>query len=188
MYLIVGLGNPGKKYERTRHNAGFDAIEILANRLSIKVSKLRCKALTGEGFVGGEKLVLAMPQTYMNLSGEAVSALMHYFDVPPERLIVIYDDIDLDVGRLRVRGKGSAGTHNGMKSIIYHLETDEFPRVRVGVGKPQNERMDLADFVLSNYAKDEREAMFGALERAGDAALCIIQNGVDEAMARNNGK
>lgn len=188
MYLIVGLGNPGRKFERTRHNAGFDAIILLAEKLRIRVSKIRCKAVVGEGLYEGEKVVLAMPQTFMNLSGESVIELMKYYKVPTSKLIVIYDDIDLDVGRLRVRPRGSAGSHNGMKSIIYCIGSEEFPRVRVGIGRQADARMDLKDYVLSHYTKDERQAMFDALLRAGDAALTIIKDGIDEAMAQNNGK
>jgi PTH1 family peptidyl-tRNA hydrolase len=186
--LIVGLGNPGAKYARTRHNAGSDALELLAEKLGARIAKLRGKALTGEAFYGSEKLILALPQTFMNLSGESVRELMRFYDLGAEKLIVLYDDIDLAAGRLRVRPKGSAGSHNGMKSILYSIGSEEFPRVRIGIGHKPDERMDLKDYVLGHYGKDEQEAMFQAFLRAGEAALTIVSAGVEEAMAKFNGK
>ena len=135
MYLIVGLGNPGAKYQFTRHNTGFNAVEVLAQRLEIRLDKLKCKARIGEGRLGDERVVLAQPQTYMNLSGESVRELLNWYKCPLEHMIVIYDDIDLPPGRIRIRAKGSAGTHNGMRNIIYQLGRDDFPRVRIGIGR-----------------------------------------------------
>ena len=154
MYIIVGLGNPGDKYEKTRHNVGFNVIDLLAKEYSIDVSKLKHKALIGEGRVGTEKVILVKPMTYMNLSGESVVDICNYYNVDLENVIVIYDDIDLDVGKIRIRKKGSGGTHNGMRSIIKCLGSNEFPRVRVGISKPKNGQ-DLADFVLSRFAKED---------------------------------
>ena len=149
MYIIAGLGNPGKKYENTRHNMGFTAIDLLAEKFGIKVNKLRFKALTGEGRIAGQKVLLIKPQTYMNLSGESVRMALDYYKEPPENLIVIYDDIDIPTGSIRIRKKGSAGTHNGMKSIIYDLQFDDFPRLRIGIGTDRKE--DMIHFVLFNY-------------------------------------
>ena len=173
MYLIAGLGNPGKQYEGSRHNAGFSSVDILADKLGISINENKHKGLCGKGIIGGEKVILLKPQTYMNLSGES--------------LIVIYDDIDLAVGHLRVRVKGSAGGHNGIKSIIAHLGTQEFPRVRVGVGaKP--DRMDLADYVLGRFSQIERPVMEEAFETAAQAAIAIVEEGIDKAMNRFNGR
>ncbi len=181
MYVVVGLGNPGRKYARTRHNAGFDAVEILASRLGVSMTKLRCKALIGEGTVGGERVVLAQPQTFMNLSGESVRELVSWYKIDLDHLIVIYDDCDLPLGRLRVRAKGSAGTHNGMKSVLYQLGSEDFPRVRVGIGRPP-EGWDLADYVLSGYpAASDRKVMFDALTKAGEAVEKIILEGLPRA-------
>lgn len=134
MYIIAGLGNPGKKYENTRHNMGFTAIDLLAEKFGIKVNKLRFKALTGEGRIAGQKVLLIKPQTYMNLSGESVRMALDYYKEPPENLIVIYDDIDIPTGSIRIRKKGSAGTHNGMRNILYQIQSEDFPRIRVGIG------------------------------------------------------
>ena len=134
MYVIVGLGNPGKKYENTRHNMGFLAVDVLAEKYDIKVNKIKFKSLVGEGRIAGEKVVLAKPQTYMNLSGEAVREIVDFYKIEPQQLIVIYDDIDIDTGAIRIRKKGSAGTHNGMRNILYQIRTEDFPRIRVGIG------------------------------------------------------
>lgn len=187
MYIIVGLGNPTKEYEGTRHNMGFAAVDALADKIGISVTEKKHKALFGKGVIGGMKVILAKPQTFMNLSGESVRAMADYYKVSPEEIIVIFDDISLDMGQLRVRGKGSAGGHNGIKSIIAHLGTQEFARVRVGVGdKPKN--MDLADYVLGRLSKGEQEVMGDAVRAAADAAVTIIEDGVDTAMNRFNGK
>ncbi|GAU76112.1 aminoacyl-tRNA hydrolase [Fusibacter sp. 3D3] len=185
MYVIVGLGNPGKQYQQTRHNVGFNAIDILSEKLGIRVDKIKYKAVVGEGQYQGEKVMLVKPQTFMNLSGESVIGIMAYFDLPIENLIVIYDDIDTDFAKLRIRKKGSAGTHNGMRNIIYLLQKDEFPRVRIGIGKP--ERGDLKDFVLKKFNPDEKILMCDTLSRAAEAALMIIREDVDKAMNQYNG-
>ncbi len=186
MYIIVGLGNIGRKYQGTRHNIGFDTVEYLASKHDIKINKLKHKAMLGEGIIAGEKVILAQPQTFMNLSGEAVLALVNYYDLPLENLIVIYDDIDIELGALRIRKKGSAGTHNGMKNIIMLLNDDKFPRIRIGVGR--DERMDLKDFVLSRYHKDEVKPMETAVKRCCEAIECLISDGVDMAMNKYNVK
>ena len=186
MYIIVGLGNPGKQYEATRHNVGFIAVDEIAKRLNIKMDRLRFKAIVGEGRIGGEKIVLAKPQTFMNLSGQSVVELMNYYKVPHENLIVIYDDIDIEAGKLRIRHKGSAGSHNGMKNIIYLLGFDDFPRIRIGVSKPRP-RQELASFVLSKFDKDEIPRMIESIETAAKAAIEAVEKTVDIAMNRYNG-
>ena len=186
MYLIVGLGNPSKEYEKTRHNMGFDCIDILAEKLNIKVNKSRFRALTGSGMIGSEKVMLAKPQTFMNLSGEAVRPLTTFYRVDPAaKLIVIYDDSDLEIGKIRVRKQGSPGSHNGMKNITQQLGTNQFMRVRVGIGK-RPDYMDMADYVLSRFSKDERKAIDEALEEAANAAIEIIENGIDRTMNKYN--
>ena len=187
MYVIVGLGNPDKKYEHTRHNVGFDVLSVLSTQLNIPITKVRCKSLVGEGTIGGEKVVLAAPQTYMNLSGEAVVQLMNWYKVKPQNLIIIYDDIDLDAGKLRVRGNGSAGTHNGMRSIIGLTGQQTFPRVRVGIGKPVHPGQDLAAYVLGKYPKEQQQVMFDTFLRAADAVKEIVTGGVEKAQAKYNG-
>lgn len=187
MYLIIGLGNPGREYEHTRHNAGFDAIDILAEKLGTDVKEKKHRGLCGKGMIGGEKVILLKPQTYMNLSGESVRAAADFYKIDAEHMIVLYDDIDLDVGKLRVRAKGSAGGHNGIKNIIAHMGTQEFPRVRIGVGaKP--DRMDLADYVLGRFSQVERSAMEDAFEEAAEAAIAVVEDGIDAAMNRFNRK
>ncbi len=185
MIVIVGLGNPGKKYDATRHNVGFDLIDYLSHRYDIKVNKLKHKALIGEGVIEGEKVLLVKPQTFMNLSGQSVLPIVQYYNLAPDQLIVAYDDIDTDMGKLRIRKKGSAGTHNGMKNIIYLLKNDQFPRVRIGIGKP--ERGDLKDFVLKRFSRGEALEMKEVIERAGDAVACMIGDSVDNAMNQFNG-
>lgn len=181
MYVVVGLGNPGRQYARTRHNSGFDALEILASRLSIRLTKLKCKALIGEGVFGGERIALAQPQTFMNLSGESVSQLVSWYKIDLSHLIVVYDDCDLPFGKLRVREKGSAGTHNGMRSILYQLGSEDFPRVRIGIGRPP-EGWELADYVLTGYqTQEERKIAFDALTKAAEAVEKIILEGVPRA-------
>lgn len=181
MYIVVGLGNPGRKYQATRHNAGFDTVELLAERQGIRLGRAMCKAKVGEGRIGGEKVVLAQPQTYMNLSGESVRALLGWYKVGADRLIVCYDDVDLSPGRLRVRARGSAGTHNGMRSIIYLLERDDFARVRVGIGPPPP-NWDLADYVLSHYeTREEREVAYESYVNAGKLIEEIVARGVEAA-------
>lgn len=186
-WLIVGLGNPGGKYAKTRHNCGFRAIDALAESLNCKIDKGKFQGLYGQCNYNGCKLYLLKPQTFMNLSGQSVLQLSSYFHIPPQRIIVIFDDISLEPGRLRVRANGSAGGHNGIKSIITELGSQDFPRVKVGVGAKPNPDYDLADWVLSTFSASEEKALEPALERAGQAALCIIDHGVPESTNRFNG-
>ena len=186
-WLIVGLGNPGKEYEKTRHNCGFRAIDVLADKLSCRVDKLKFQGLYGQVNYAGQKLFLLKPQTYMNLSGRSVLQLSAYFHIPPQRIIVIFDDISLAPGRLRIRNDGSAGGHNGIKSIIAELGSQAFPRVKVGVGAKAHAEQELADWVLSGFSAQEEKAVVSALERSAEAALCIIDKGVSEAANRYNG-
>ena len=182
MYLIAGLGNPDKKYEHTRHNVGFDVIDELAEKYNISISEKKHKALLGKGVIEGQKVVLAKPQTYMNLSGESIVELVHYYKIDPEtEMIVIYDDISFAPGNLRIRQSGSAGGHNGIKNIIKCLGTQEFMRIKVGVGeKPKN--WDLADFVLGHFYKEERENLEDAIGRAMEAVGYMINGDVAKAM------
>lgn len=188
MYLIAGLGNPGKQYERTRHNMGFDTIDELVDRHRIPGSGMQHKAMYGKGMIAGEKVILAKPLTYMNLSGDSVREFINYYKMDPEtELIVIYDDIDLEPGQIRIRKKGSAGGHNGMKSIISQIGTQNFYRVKVGVGaKPAG--WDLADYVLGRFSTKEREAVDKAIEEAADAVEVILGEGIDAAMNKYNAK
>lgn len=188
MYIIVGLGNPGRRYAGTRHNAGYDAIDALADRYRIDVETVRFQGLIGKGSIEGHPVVLAKPTTFMNLSGQCVRELVNFYKIDEKsELIVIYDDISLPPGQLRVREKGSAGGHNGIKNIIAHLGGQEFLRIKVGIGeKPAG--YDLADYVLSRFSKDERAALDGALERAADAAVCLITDGAVAAMNEYNRK
>lgn len=188
MIIIAGLGNPGRKYEKTRHNSGFEVIDILAERFRIRVSDRRFKALTGMGLIGEEKVLLMKPETFMNLSGEAVQAACAFYKVNPgSDLIVICDDINLPPGQLRVRGKGSAGGHNGLKSIIQCLGTEEFKRIRVGVGM-EREGFDLADFVLGRFPGEQRTEMIEAFERASRAAEDLTCKRLDIVMNEYNRK
>ena len=186
MYIIVGLGNPTSQYAGTRHNIGFDTIDRLASKMGISVDTKKHKALIGKGVLGGEKVVLAKPQTYMNLSGEAVRELIDFYKIDSEdELIIIYDDISLDVGKLRMRAKGSAGGHNGIKSIIAHTGSEVFKRVKIGVGnKPP--RMELADYVLGHFSKEERAIMDEALDKAVEAIEIIISEGLNAATNKYN--
>lgn len=186
MFLIAGLGNPTDKYAKTRHNVGFDTIDILAERLNVKMKKTVFNALVGKAVVGGEKVLLVKPLTFMNLSGNAIKAVCRFYKInPKEELIVIYDDADLEEGRLRIRKKGSAGSHNGMKSIISMLGTEEFARIRIGIGK-RPEQIDMVDYVLGHFDKETRKVMEEAFEKAADAASDIIENGMDHAMNHYN--
>lgn len=186
-WLIVGLGNPGREYEKTRHNCGFRALDVLAGKLGCKVDKLKFQGLYCQTDYQGKKLFLLKPQTYMNLSGRSVLQLSAFFQVPPKRIIVMFDDISLEPGRLRVRPDGSAGGHNGIKSIIQEVGSQDFPRVKIGVGAKPHAEYDLADWVLSTFSAQEEKALTPALERAADAALAIIDHGVPEAANRFNG-
>lgn len=188
MYVIVGLGNPSKEYDNTRHNIGFAAIDALADKYGIGVNEAKHKALLGKGVIDGTKVILVKPLTYMNLSGEAVRAVVDYYKIDEEaELIVIYDDISLDVGQLRIRKKGSAGGHNGIKNIIQHLGHDTFQRIKIGVGeKPKG--YDLADYVLGHFSKEEQDVMKDALEKVDGAVKLMLMDDVDEAMNRYNKK
>ena len=186
-WLIVGLGNPGKEYERTRHNAGFRAVDLLAEKLGCKIDKSKFQGLYGQANYGGKKLMLLKPLTYMNLSGRSVLQLSAYFNIPPQRIIVLFDDISLEPGRLRIRADGSAGGHNGIKSIIQEVGSQAFPRVKIGVGAKPNPDYDLADWVLSTFSAKEEKALTVALENTADAALAIIDHGVPDAANRFNG-
>lgn len=186
MYIIVGLGNPGKKYEHTRHNVGFDVIDRFAEKHDIKMDRLKHKALIGEGRIAGEKVVLIKPQTYMNLSGESLISAVNFYKPDMDKVVVVYDDIDIDIGHIRIRKKGSAGSHNGMKSIISNLSTQDFPRFRVGVGRPESGR-DLADFVLSRVSKTEEGKMMESIDNTVSALEVMIESDLDLAMNRYNG-
>ena len=187
-WMIVGLGNPGKEYEKTRHNVGFRSVELVAGQLKTKIDKVKFKALTRMVNHQGKKILLVEPQTYMNLSGAAVSALATYYKVKPDHILVIFDDISLPVGRIRIRRDGSAGGHNGIKSIIQSLGTDQFPRVKVGVGAKPHPDYDLADWVLSKFSAQEEKALQPALENAAAAALLLLEQGVEKAASAYNGK
>ena len=187
MYIIAGLGNPTRTYEGTRHNIGFEVIDRLADRFRIDVSIQKNKALCGKGYIEGQKVILAKPQTYMNLSGDSVRELAAYYKVEPEDIIIVFDDISLEPGQIRVRAKGSAGGHNGVKNIIARLGTQEFPRVKVGVGeKPKG--WDLADYVLSRFSSDDRKIMDEAVDTAADAVVMMTTDSVDAAMNHYNSK
>lgn len=187
MYIIAGLGNPTKTYAGTRHNIGFEVIDQLANDLKIDVSSKKHKAEYGKGYIGGEKVILAKPQTFMNLSGESIREMADFYKVDSEDIIIIFDDVSLEPGQLRVRAKGSAGGHNGIKSIIAHLGTQEFPRVKVGVGeKPKG--WDLADYVLGKFGGDDRKIMDEAVKEAAKAVALMVTDGVDAAMNQFNAK
>jgi PTH1 family peptidyl-tRNA hydrolase len=187
MYIIIGLGNPDRRYAATRHNIGFDAITRIADEYNIPLDFKKHKAICGKGYIGGEKVVLAQPQTFMNLSGESVRELVDFYKVSNEEIIVIYDDISLEVGQLRLRSKGSAGGHNGIKNIISHLGTEEFARIKIGVGdKPED--WDLADYVLSRFPKEEEPVIREALKRSSEAVKSIITDGMESAMNIYNRK
>lgn len=186
MKLVVGLGNPGVQYAKTRHNIGFMVIDYLAEQLNITVDKVKFKSIIGEGYAGTEKIILAKPQTYMNLSGEAVLDMVQWYKLEPEEIIVIYDDMDLPTGRIRLRSQGSAGGHNGMKSIIYLIQTDKFPRLRVGIGRPDNQNIESANFVLGKFSDSEAELMGPAVKKAAEAVLKTFQTGVERAMNEVN--
>ena len=186
MKIIAGLGNPGKEYENTKHNVGFLTIDILAEKYDIKVNKIKFKGLIGEGMIGTEKVILVKPQTYMNLSGQCIREIVAFYKLDMEDLVVIYDDIDLPMGNLRIRKKGSARTHNGMRSIIYDLQDDGFPRVRVGIGGER--KGDLANYVISGFSGDDRKLIEEAIVKAADAVTCLVEDGIDRAMVDYNTK
>ncbi len=185
MYVVVGLGNPGNKYENTRHNVGFDALDYLASRNNIQVNKIKFKSLCGEGRIGDEKVILLKPQTYMNNSGVAVLDIYNFYKLPIENIIVIVDDVDIEFATIRIKRKGSGGTHNGLKSIIYQLGSEKFPRVKVGVGNPCGEQ-DLANYVLGKFSQNERKYVNKAIKKAVLGVETIIIEGIDEAMNQFN--
>ena len=185
-WLVVCLGNPGKQYENTRHNIGFMTADELERREGAKVNKLKYRALTGEMKIGGERVLVMKPQTYMNLSGEAVKLAGAFYKIPPERVIVISDDVSLPLGKLRIRANGSAGGHNGLKNIIQHLGTDAFPRIKVGVGAPNHPEHEMVDWVIGNFTPAEKKVVAEAVGRAADAIACLIEKGVSEAQNKFN--
>ncbi len=183
--MIAGLGNPGLRYKNTRHNAGFMAIDYLSQKWGVKLSKGRGLSQIGETTEYGAKVVLAKPQTYMNRSGQAIKELMDYYKIPADRILVIYDDMDVELGKIRIRKKGGPGSHNGMKSVIHRLETENFPRIRIGIGNAA--RDDAIDYVLGRFKKEEKEAAFAGIESAALAAEQIVKEGIDAAMNKFNG-
>ena len=186
-WLIVGLGNPGREYERSRHNMGFRALDLLAGTLGVGVKKAKFRALTAQASYRGQKLLLMKPETFMNASGMAVEQAVQYYKLPPERVLVLFDDVSLAPGRIRVRPSGSAGGHNGIKSIISVLHSDEFPRVKIGVGEKPSPEYDLADWVLGQIPKAQQALIDTALQHAAEAALCIVESGCQRAAAEFNG-
>ena len=185
-WLIVGLGNPGDKYDGTRHNAGFLAVDALADRDHFAVNRVKFKALTAQAEAGGQGVLVMKPTTYMNLSGEAVGEAARFYKLSPDHVLVISDDVDLPLGKLRIRTGGSAGGHNGLKSIIQHLGTDQFPRLKVGVGGKPDPDYDLADWVLGKFRGEDRKVMDEAVKRAAGAVECILKDGCEKAMNRIN--
>jgi len=186
-WLIAGLGNPGAQYENTRHNVGFAAVDALAAGLGVKINRLKFQSLYTLAEIGGVKVMLLKPQTFMNRSGQAVRDAAQFFKLPPDRVLILFDDVSLPPGRLRIRRSGSAGGHNGIKDIIYQLSSDQMPRVKIGVGSPPHEGYDLADWVLSGFSAEERALVAPSVRLAAEAASEIITKGVDEAMNRYNG-
>ena len=186
MYLVVGLGNPGKQYEMTRHNIGFEVLDYISKEYTIKINKIKHKGLLGEGVIQGERILFLKPQTYMNLSGESVREVACFYKIPVENIIIIYDDISLPTGSVRIRKKGSAGGHNGIKSIIYQLASDDFPRIKLGVGAPRHADYDLKDYVLGHFAKEEADDIISAVKSVPDIITCIIHDGCDKAASKYN--
>lgn len=187
-WLIVGLGNPGREYEKTRHNVGFRAAELLAKQAGVKLDRARFRGLTASCTLAGQRVLLLKPETFMNLSGEAVHLAAMFYRIPIDRILVLSDDISLPVGKIRVRAEGSAGGHNGLKSIISHLGSQDFPRVRIGVGAKPHPDYDLADWVLSSFSAEEEKTLVPAIENAAAAVLELIQNGPQAAASKFNGK
>lgn len=185
MYLIVGLGNPEQQYSNTRHNMGFDAINCLAKQAKIDINRSKFNALYGTGTIEGEKVVLLKPQTFMNLSGQSIREFRNFYKLENNQIIIIYDDIDIDKGEIKIRTKGSAGSHNGVKSVIQELSTSEFPRIRIGTGKPEFKH-DLINYVLEPIPKEDRVVLDEAIEDAKNATIEILKNGIDAAMNKFN--
>ncbi len=183
MYLVVGLGNPGDKYDKTRHNVGFDIVDLCEKKYNFNINRTKFKGIYGETNIAGEKVIFLKPQTYMNLSGESVRSIIDFYKIPNENIIVIYDDISLEVGRLRIKTKGSAGGHNGIKNIIAHLGTDVFPRIKVGVGEPT---CDLVDYVLGRFTAEEDALLEKSFEAAAEAVKVMVTQGPNEAMNKFN--
>ena len=186
MYLIAGLGNPGDKYRMTRHNIGFEVLDYLADVYHVKINKIKHKALLGECTIGGEKVLLAKPQTFMNLSGESIREIANFYKIPPENIIVIYDDKSIAVGSVRIRKKGSDGGHNGMKSIIYQLANDNFSRIRIGIGEPPGAGENLVGHVLGRFSKEEIEIIEKIIEKVPQMLSCIVREGADVAAGKFN--
>ena len=186
MYLIVGLGNPGERYTFTRHNVGFLFIDYLCQKEKISLNKNKHKALFGKGKIGGEEVLLTKPQTFMNISGEAVRDMAAFYKIPVENIIVVYDDVSLPVGSLRIRSCGSAGGHNGIKSIIYLMDKDTFPRLKIGVGAPPHPEYDMADWVLGTFSDQEKKEVYARIEDAARAVELIVKGRITEAMNRYN--
>ena len=185
MYLVVGLGNPEPEYSRTRHNMGFDVINRLATKYDIDLTRTNFKAIYGEGIIEGKKVILVKPQTFMNLSGEAVKKYVDFYKLPLENVLVVYDDMDTEIGQIRVRAKGGAGSHNGMKSMVQELKTEDFPRIRVGIGRPKDE-FDRIDYVIGNIPDEEYVELQMAQGKAVDAVIEYLKNGIDYAMNQFN--
>lgn len=184
-FLIVGLGNPGLRYRNTRHNVGFHVIDALSEKYGISIKRLKYKSLVGDGLIEGKRVLLTKPQTYMNASGESIKEIVEWYKIPTEKIILIYDDVDLPLGKIRIRRGGSGGTHKGMHSIIYHLQLDNFPRIRIGIGQVP-EPLDIIDYVLGKFDKYERGIIGKTIIRAAEAASLIIKSGVDEGMSKFN--
>ncbi len=185
MFVVAGLGNPGRRYADTRHNIGFMTVDRLAEKLDIKIEKLRNKALVGEGNLAGQKILMVKPQTYMNLSGESIQEIRAYYKIDPENILVIYDDVDIPRGTIRIRKKGGPGTHNGMRSVVSCMGAEGFPRIRIGIGS--DTRMRLMDYVTGRLGKEEKKILDQAADQAAEAVICIIKEGIDKAMNRYNG-
>ena len=188
IYVVAGLGNPGYRYKNTRHSVGFMVIDALAEKVGVNIrknKKLKHKAIINEVNIDEKKILLVKPQTYMNASGESIKDIVENYKVPLNNLIILYDDADLPLGKIRIRRSGSAGTHNGMKSVIYHLQAEDFPRIRIGIGKPPPD-MDIIDYVLGKFTIDETDVIHESISKAAEAAIAIVKEGVDEAMAKFN--
>ncbi|MBO4293578.1 MAG: aminoacyl-tRNA hydrolase [Clostridia bacterium] len=187
MYLIVGLGNPEEEYANTRHNMGFDVINKISKNYNIEVAKTKFEGLYGKGEIEGEKVILLKPQTYMNLSGHAVRKFVDFFKIEPENVVVIFDDIDIEKGQIKIRKLGSGGSHKGMQSVIQMMGTEKIPRIRVGIGSPENKK-EMIEYVISKIKKEEKELLEPGIEKAGEAVKTIIKEGLDKAMNKFNSK